>query len=80
MGAQKKVGAQKFFSALCTGNSPPTFNLLPTPLDLLPLLLLLALVMVRFLVLSFNTPNCSFYLLVLLSKISTEDRDVSCSI
>ena len=34
MGAQKKSGGPKQnFPALCAGNKPPTFNLLPTPLQ-----------------------------------------------
>jgi len=33
-GAQKKSGGpKKIFPALCAGNGPPTFNLLPTPLS-----------------------------------------------
>ena len=34
MGAQKKSGGpKKNFPALCAGNGPPTFNLLPMPLQ-----------------------------------------------
>ena len=33
-GPKRKVGGPKnFFPALCAGNGPPTFNLLPMPLN-----------------------------------------------